>query len=210
MSGAFLALRYLHNRQQEARAEEMVSSLNSVLKNWAASGIIRIKVRGADRVQRHLRNTQKEIARATVRALNRTGTEIRTRAVRMLQARTGYQQKLIRTKFTIIRANAATLTARVSVRSKAIPLIKLPARQTPAGVVVNAGSRRIHLPSAFIATMPTGHRGIYQRKKRRRLPIREMYGPNLAREFEAIYSELRTITNDLFQKNFKHEMSRIK
>lgn len=34
--------------------------------------------------------------------------------------------------------------------------------------------------SAFIAVMPSGHRGVFKRVKKARLPIKELYGPSLA------------------------------
>lgn len=58
-----------------------------------------------------------------------------------------------------------------------VPLIDYKARPTKRGitVAVNKGKRTL-VRSAFIARMPTGHRGVFQRKGRARLPIRELYG----------------------------------
>lgn len=171
--------------------------------------IFKIKWIGREKIPNTLNRLQRNIDRAKTLALNRTATELRTRVVRMLNERTGYQQKLIRERFVLTRATRGTLTARLRITGKAIPLIKLPSKQTPAGVVVMTGKGSLHFPSGFIATMPSGHRGVYMRKRRQRLPIKEMYGPSLQREFAALFSELRPIAIELFHKNFQHEMSRL-
>ena len=63
------------------------------------------------------------------------------------------------------------------VRGTPIPLSAYPHRQTRAGVSVeiNRGKRTL-IKSAFIATMASGHRGIYVRRGARRLPIDERFG----------------------------------
>jgi hypothetical protein len=72
-----------------------------------------------------------------------------------------------------------------------IPLIDLgatgpePSRGQGAVKVKLAGD----FPSAFIATMRSGHRGVFERKGSKRLPIRELRSkpiPQLFRQFRAV------------------------
>lgn len=58
-----------------------------------------------------------------------------------------------------------------------VPLVAYPARQTKKGVSVevNRGKRTL-VKGAFIATMKSGHKGVFQRRGKARLPIRELRG----------------------------------
>ena len=61
----------------------------------------------------------------------------------------------------------------MSVSGKEIPLSKYPARQTKRGVsiLVNKGKRKL-VPKAFVATMKSGHTGVFLREGKARLPIK--------------------------------------
>jgi hypothetical protein len=72
------------------------------------------------------------------------------------------------------------------------PLINYGAKQTKKGVTVRVKNGRTTLRHAFIATMPNGHKGVFERvgsghkrvtKKGRSymsgLPIKELYGPSI-------------------------------
>jgi hypothetical protein len=63
------------------------------------------------------------------------------------------------------------------VRGTPVPLTAYPHRQTKKGVSVevNKGKRTL-IKSAFIATMTSGHRGIFLRRGAKRLPIDERFG----------------------------------
>lgn len=63
------------------------------------------------------------------------------------------------------------------VRGTPIPLSAYPHRQTKKGVSVevNKGKRSL-VKSAFLATMGSGHKGIFLRRGAKRLPIDERFG----------------------------------
>ncbi len=63
------------------------------------------------------------------------------------------------------------------VRSDWPALIKVGAVQAPAGVVVNL---RGSYEQAFLATMKSGHRGVFHRAGKKRLPIFELFAANPA------------------------------
>ena len=58
-----------------------------------------------------------------------------------------------------------------------IPLTKFPHRQTKRGVSVeiNRGQRTL-IKGAFVATMKSGHKGVFRRQTTKRLPIAELLG----------------------------------
>jgi hypothetical protein len=63
---------------------------------------------------------------------------------------------------------------------KAIPMIKFKVRDTrTTGVTLQLGAKTETYRRAFIATVKHGHRGVFERKGRERLPIRELYGPSV-------------------------------
>jgi len=86
----------------------------------------------------------------------------------------------------------ARLTAKLSAGAKRLPLIKFAARgpypSRGRGVVtaMSSGGRKRY-PHAFIAQMPSGHRGVFRRDPNRRMrrqprrqAIVELHGPSIA------------------------------
>ena len=131
---------------------------------------------------------------ATIRAMNRVLTQGRTAAVREIRsAGYGLRASDVRSGMQLVRARPGNLEAKIVARGRPIPLIRYGARQVKDGVSVNVRNGRKVIQHAFIATMPTGHVGVYIRKdgaKHRKvtrgtrvvwteLPIRELYGPSV-------------------------------
>ena len=58
--------------------------------------------------------------------------------------------------------------------------MKLSPKKVASGISYKEGSGRKTIKSAFIATMPTGHVGVFSRDSKKRLPIHEQYKPSLA------------------------------
>lgn len=135
----------------------------------------------------------KDEIRAIVRALNKTAQQARTGASREVRA-AGYNIKAstIRRSFMIERATPSRLSVTLRATGAPVPLINYGAQQTKKGVTVRVKNGRKTLKHAFIATMPNGHRGVFERegtgrkrvtKKGRSymsgLPIKELYGPSI-------------------------------
>lgn len=74
---------------------------------------------------------------------------------------------------------------KLEVTDRPTPLIAFPARQTRKGVVVtvNRGAPKL-VAGAFIATMRTGHRGVFVRLGAARLPIKELYTSRVTDVFQ--------------------------
>lgn len=146
------------------------------------------------------------VARRTlVRAMGMANT----RAVRALAAETGLVQARIRRSVKLERPTLTNLVAALVVTGRPIPRLAFGARQTRKGVTFrSAGGRRELLTSAFLAKMPTGHRGVFLRKGKKRLGIKEQFGEALpittvrAAIFKA---ESQTVAADL-RRILEHEI----
>jgi hypothetical protein len=147
---------------------------------------------------------------AVMRALNRTIASANTQAVRAISADLGgIKQSHIRDGILVVRATPGKLEASLNVTGKRLPLIDFKAKQTATGVAYQLPTGRDFVPHAFIATMRSGHRGVFLRRGRKRLPIAELRGPSLPRVFtrERILAAVRASTKSEFSKNLTHEMS---
>jgi hypothetical protein len=106
----------------------------------------------------------KDEIRGIVRALNRTAAQARTGGGRMLRA-SGYNIKAsaIKRSFTIERATPSRLAVTLRATGRPITLINYGAQQTKKGVTVRVKNGRKTRRHAFIATMPNGHKGVFER-----------------------------------------------
>lgn len=164
--------------------------------------------------------------RATVLALNRSIDRAYTEAAREARA-AGYNMRIsdIKALLRRTRASAASQIATLTASGRPVPLIKYGARQTSRGVTVQVLNGRKLIPGAFIATMPSGHTGVYVRdanakhKKVKRaghtswhaLPIRELFGPSVPDMFVnyQVSESIMDLIDAEFTKRFEHELTRL-
>lgn len=159
---------------------------------------------------------------AIARALNRAGRSARTVMVRECARDLGLQQKAIRDQFTTGEATKDRQAFYLSTTGRRIPLIAFKARQTKSGVSYRLPGGAGHNPNAFIATvtgpLPSGvvspgHRGVFVRKGKARLPIRQLFGPSLPHVFAKYLPVgqargLEALAKNL-QSEIKYELSQI-
>jgi Prophage minor tail protein Z (GPZ) len=165
----------------------------------------------------------KDEIRAIVRAVNKTAMQARTQAVREVRI-VGYNIKAstVRKAITLYRARGDDPVARLRARGLPIPLIEYGAKQTKGGVSVRVKSGRRTLRHAFIATMKSGHKGVFVRegkghkrvtKKGRSymsgLPIKELYGPSIPDSLsnEAVEKTLAKFIADKYPAILEHELA---
>lgn len=168
------------------------------------------------------RSAAEEAPKAVQRALNKTAITARAQAARSIRD-TGYGLKVatIKGAFTIRRATQADLKAIVTATGRPIPLIQYGARQTGRGVSVNVKNGRKVIAHAFIATMHSGHEGVFIRvdNKRKRvirngkvyysgLPIKELFGPSVPSAFanEVVQDQLKSAIELRFPVVLKQEL----
>jgi hypothetical protein len=113
---------------------------------------------------------KKEASKILSQAINKTLPGVRTDAVQEIYNILNLTKTAIRKYMTIKKyAKPTDMTGIFDVTSKPIPLIHYGARQTNKGVTVkvlrSSGSRSL-IKHAFIATMKSGHKGVFWRKER--------------------------------------------
>jgi hypothetical protein len=151
-------------------------------------------------------------SKAIMRALNRTMENGQTVAVRETAQDLGLRQDDVRDAFTIERATPVNLRARLIARGARIPLIKFgatgpePSRGKGGGVSYRLPGSRGRHPRAFIATMRSGHRGVFVRLRRSRLPIAELFGPSIPRAFTKQLPAIQARVAEMLPKNLDHEV----
>lgn len=143
---------------------------------------------------------------ATVRALNRTVSTVRTATSRALAQDTGLPQKLIRPRLAVERATFTRQQATLSITGRRLPLIAFGARQTRTGVTYRLPGGRGRAPHAFLSTMRSGHLGVFQRRGLPRLPIVELFGPSLPQVIRKHLPDLRRVGEAALQTNLAHEI----
>jgi len=175
------------------------------------------------------RMRDREVARAGAVALNRTITTVRAAATKEMKQAVGAELGLgasgVKKAIKMYRASFKHLVAKLVASGKHMPLINFRARQTKTGVTHSAWGKRQIAKGAFIARMPGGHKGVYRRVDSRyakrhtkgrpatsspNLPIKEMWGPSLPREFVStrVLARMRLTARKVWPKNFQHELNR--
>ncbi len=108
---------------------------------------------------------KRKVKRAAVSSINKTLIKTRNKSAPWISEKTGGTIKpaQVKKEFKITRAKAKKIRGVLSIQGGPIPLIRYQARATKRGVSYNIGQGRKILKGAFIATMPTGHKGVYVR-----------------------------------------------
>lgn len=172
---------------------------------------------------------RKIIPKAAASALNKTATTVRAKARPELAKEMGVIQAQVKDQFFINRATLGNLSAGVGVRHKPMALTKFKAtRQLKRGVTSKAyGNRRLY-PGAFIATMESGHTGVFlsSRKRGRAARIhghkvsrsghryrsskivKQIYGPNPSTTFgqKRMTALNNQVATERFHTVFAHEI----
>ena len=160
------------------------------------------------------------VGTAVYRALNRSASKARTLMVRLAAERYAFKVGTIRPLIYVApKASLTKHTVAITGRGARIPMIKTKGtpRQAVRGASFNSGKgKRVH-PHTFIATMKSGHTGIYvrsktesRRSKRRskttgrvyqsELPIRELTQPSPAHM--VTNKELAPQVFDMFTRDY--------
>lgn len=132
-------------------------------------------------VERALGGMKKGVATVVTRAANKAIRSARTASVRAIaKDLPGVRQKRIRDMMTMRLARTTSWSAYIEPRDgRRIPISEFAARQTQRGVTYRTQEGRRLIPGAFLATMKSGHSGVFKRKGKRRLPIYETFGPSI-------------------------------
>ena len=174
-------------------------------------------------VQQQLNRLSDDLrGKALARAINRTTDSARAMAARLIRdAGYGLQVTVIKERIGVIRATPKNPVAILRLSGRPIPLIAYSARQAPrkAGVNVKVLNGAKNLPYAFMATMKSGHRGVFTRKSgtqmgKRGQPIlnrkiEERFGPSIANagNNERVRKALQAKLSESLAKNLQAEIA---
>jgi hypothetical protein len=143
-------------------------------------------------------------------AINDTLKNAQVQAARVIAPAMGAPSKTVKASLSIERARADHLTGALVARGKPLKMIEFRPRETRNGVQVRIGGKVETYRRAFIATMRTGHTGVFERKGRERLPIRELYGasvPGYMARTDVLPVIQRTLSERLVE-NLKRQLER--
>jgi hypothetical protein len=164
------------------------------------------------------------VQRAIPLALNRCAEMAKTAAAKELAGRYKLKSREIKAAIGVTRATAGRMTATLRIKRKPVPLIAYGARATKDGVSVTIKGSNKRIKGAFIATMPSGHRGVFKRvgpqhKKVLRggkaqwsgLPIKELFGPSVGGAYstQEVQSFMARFIYETFNRRLVHEIQRL-
>lgn len=139
---------------------------------------------------------------------------MRAEGSRRIRERKAMKVAAINKALTLIFPNGKQqLLWKLKASGAVVPLAAFPHRQTKRGVAVevNRGSRSL-VPSAFVAQMRSGHAGIFLRRGKPRLPIREAFTTRVADAFRdalpAVTERGRTVFASTFTRVLPLEAAR--
>jgi hypothetical protein len=180
-------------------------------------------------------NIREESPKVIARTLNKVATSARAQAAREItNAGYGIKQAAIRRQLSIRRATFSELTAVIKATGRPIPLSNYGARQNKQGVSVAVLHGRKTIKSAFIATMKSGHVGVFVRvgsaaersigrgrykefklqkvkattNEKHGLPIRQLFGPSVPNAFanRVVQDALRKAIKERFGVVFAQQL----
>ena len=175
-----------------------------------------VALENMDAVVADLAGVPAGINRAAVRAMNRAMTGGRAEVASQVGKDVGLRVGVVKDALPIRKASVGRLEAAFGTGLKRIPLVDFgatgpePSRGRGRGVSYKLGAKRGRIPNAFLATMASGHRGVFRRKAVARLKILELYGPSLGHVLAKYRPAGLARVRDAFETNFTHELSRLK
>lgn len=171
-----------------------------------------IQVNGTSVVTGALGDLGPKALRAFVRAANRGINAGRTSITRDIASDTGLKSSDVTKGLALKEASYGSPVASLAASPKRLPLIAFnasgpePSKGKGRGVTARLGGGRNRYPHAFIATMASGHRGVFQRSGKGRLPVYELFGPSLGKVFSKYTEATVARTLQAFDQNFGHEL----
>jgi hypothetical protein len=158
-----------------------------------AEAVVRLHTEPAEAAYRRLGD---RIGLPVSRALNRSILSARTAVSRLVAKDMGLKVGTVRERVTVHNATPDHLVSQLTASPKRIPVYDFnargpyPSRGRGRGVSARMGGGTRRYPHAFIAQMASGHRGVFQRHRTKRMrgfprrqAIYELHGPSIAYVF---------------------------
>jgi hypothetical protein len=145
--------------------------------------------------------------RAVALALVDTAKAANIKAASAIAKHTGLRTARVKPELSYDRVNVGQWRTHLRSKTRLIPLIEFKARETGQGVRAAKPWGRVQVfRSTFIATMRSGHRGVYRRVGRPRLPIEEMMGSSIHGSYAQ--PAVRTVVTDTIRKRMPGLLAR--
>jgi hypothetical protein len=181
---------------------------------------IAVNNRDLENAEEFLKGFGKTAKRAVARVVNRTAAGVRTDAVKEVRKEYTVKATTVRKSFKIKKAGNSVLEAAAVSSGPRLGLIHFGARpgkpngkRTPVSVQVR--KKRKIVKNAFVAKMPSGHVGVFERsgefgrnRKKYLERIRNLYTlavPSMASK-EDVEEEIRLKAYKRFSKDLYHEI----
>ena len=119
--------------------------------------------------KRYTELERKLIPNAFNQATNEVMKKIKTKWVNLIAKKSGVAKKLITKRTTFLKATRRFTSAVIYIKTRAVELSEVGKLRRTKKSGIRVGRR--HFPHGFVATMPGGRTGPYQRKGKDRLPI---------------------------------------
>lgn len=113
-----------------------------------------------------------------------TARSAQSKAASLIAKRTGLRVGAVKPRIFYDHVNPGDYEIAVHSSRKPIALVEFPHTQTGTGVSTRAWGQPQIIQHAFVATMKSGHTGIYRRGGSHRLPIHELWGPTIYGTFK--------------------------
>jgi hypothetical protein len=164
------------------------------------------------------------ISKANISALNKLAAQGKTAASKKIREDYNIKAGDLSKGIDVDKATNGRLNAVLVGRGKhGIPLVLFGAKWTRptmgkrgkmrgskegASVMVKVGNRKT-IPGSFVATMKSGHVGLFKRIGKKRLPIKELYGPQpaLLLGIPKVVQAVRDLVADKAEDVFVNELN---
>ena len=154
------------------------------------------------------------VNKALPSALNRTRDKTKTRVKKRISQKTGAIQKNIESLITLGKADRNNLQASISIRGRTPNAIRFGAKEQKKGLKHSSFKKQILNKTGFIGN--SGRTAFRREPSAKRLPIRPVYGPNVARAFGApknmaVYQRFaRNVLRNEYNARLEFFLSRVK
>ncbi len=169
-----------------------------------------------------LRSIPRDVPKALTRALNKVAKSTHVKILRKISGEYAVSQRDLKEKNVfLIRANYKNLRAIIRIKGRRIQILAFKAKQLKKGVsykIKKKGGRKIVY--AFMESPPgsgkstmmpvkgkstsEGHRGVFKRRGKSRLPIVELYGPSVP----AIFQNVREFAAETLQREIGNKLGK--
>ena len=133
--------------------------------------MLNIKTNNINQIVENISNQGLQVRLLAAKALNKTALWLKAQAAKEISKEKQIKLTVMRKRLRIIKARTSKLEVIIKANLYDVKAHLLGSmKQTKMGTKVG----KHHFIGAFIATMPGGHRGVFKRKGRTALPIKEV------------------------------------